>query len=241
MKAIEIKDLSFKYENENILENVSFAIDQNEFVGVIGPNGGGKTTLIKLILGFLPMQKGKIKIFGKNPKEMVHQIGYVPQLFNVDRHFPLSVLDLVMMGAVAKAPWFGFYPKEIKEKAKKLLAMVNLSRYEESSFGKLSGGQIQKALIAKALISDPKILILDEPTANIDLQSEKEIMKILCKELENRTILMVTHNIQMIVHNVQKALCVQKHVTCMFPKEICEHFALGLYHYPLVKTKENHL
>jgi zinc transport system ATP-binding protein len=231
--TIKLENVSFKYENENVLENVSFSIKKNDFIAIIGPNGGGKTTLIKLIMGFIAPTKGKIKI----KKE---QIGYVPQHLKIDRQFPINVLDLVLTGSIAKSPWFGFFPKNLKEKARELLDKIELLDHQNSCFGSLSGGQMQKALIARALMSDPSILILDEPTANIDAESEKKILELLL-ENKNRTILMVTHHIETIVDKVKKIICVQKTVKSLLPKDICEHFALGLYHYPLLNTDKGHL
>ncbi len=229
---IEIKNLSFEYDHNIVLENVNLSIKKGEFVGIIGPNGGGKTTLLKLILGFLPPNKGSVRISGKLSKEVQHNIGYVPQFHEIDRYFPITVYELVLLGAISTCNWLGKYPNIIKKKAKKLLKDLNLSKIMNSPFGKLSGGQMQRVLIARALISDPEILILDEPTSNIDEKSLKQIFKLLLDPKSNRTILIVSHDLKAIFENITKVLCVQRSVSTLKPKEVCEHFSICLHHSP---------
>jgi zinc transport system ATP-binding protein len=231
--ALTIEHLDFQYENVPTLEGVNVSIDENEFVGIFGPNGGGKTTLLKLIMGILQPQKGLIHLFGHPPKEMRHLIGYVPQAMRFDRDFPISVLEVVMMGCLRKLNWWGKYPSDAKEKSMNALERVGLVHKSKASFGTLSGGEAQRTLIARAIVDEPKMLILDEPTANIDAQAEQRIYEQLVELNKTMTILMVTHDLQTIVDKVGKLLCVQRQVSCLKAKEVCEHFALGLYHTPL--------
>lgn len=231
--ALSIEDLSFCYETLPTLENVNVQIESGEFVGIFGPNGGGKTTLLKLILGLLPPKRGKVLLFGLPPVEARHLIGYVPQSIHFDRDFPISVEEVVMMGALRKMNWLGRYPSEVKIKLKRALEKVGLSHKAKASFGTLSGGEAQRALIARALIDDPRMLILDEPTANIDPTGQQSIHELLSQLSQTMTILMVTHDLQTIVDKVGKLLCVQRSVTSLQARELCEHFALGLYHAPL--------
>lgn len=226
---IKIQKLNFCYKVKPILIDVNLNIEAGDFIGIIGPNGGGKTTLLKLIMGMLEPHRGKIKIFNENPKDMRDKIGYVPQKYNLDKYFPITNLELVLLGALTKSK-FGFFTKKQKEKAKDLLEKVGLKEFIDKPFGKLSGGQAQRALIARALISDPDILILDEPTASIDPESEKSIFDILIKSNKKRTILMVSHDLNTIIKEVKKVITVQKKVTIMTPEIVCKHFALGLYH-----------
>jgi len=238
MKSIiKIDKVSFCYKIKPILKNVNLSINKGDFIGIIGPNGGGKTTLLKLIMGMFLPHTGKIKILGKNPKDIRDKIGYVPQTYDLDRLFPITALELVLLGALKKSI-FGFFSKKTKEEAKDLLAQVGLKDYIHKPFGKLSGGQAQRALIARALISDPEILILDEPTANIDPESEKAIFDILIKSDTKRTILMVSHDLQTIVNEVKTVITVQGYVNKLQPEEVCEHFALGLYHKPIIGSKK---
>lgn len=232
--ALEFKNVSFSYDNEPLLDQVSFQIQPREFVGIIGPNGGGKTTLLKLAMGFLKPAAGQITVFGVSPREALLKMAYVPQNLHFDREFPISVAELVLSGLLYKLTWWGGFRKEDKEKADQALEKVGLLDFKNASFGNLSGGQAQRALIARALVSQPEILILDEPTASVDLQAENEIYQLLEELKSQMTILMVTHNLKAVIERVQKVLCVQGKVLKLEPHEVCQHYAIGLYHSPLI-------
>lgn len=234
---LRIANLSFGYDKKiPILEKVSLEIQEGEWVGIFGPNGGGKTTLLKLILGFLHPSEGKISLFGKKPQEVRTRIGYVPQALPLDRSFPVSVLNVVMMGQLSQLTWWGSYPKECKSQALALLDQMDLLPLAHRHFGSLSGGQAQRVLIARALISEPQLLILDEPTANIDPLAEQMIFSLLQKLSSKVTILMVTHDLQTMLDKSKRLVCVNRQVSCLEAKEVCEHFALGLYHTPLTQN-----
>ena len=237
-KAISLVDLSFAYESQMILERISLDIAHGSFVGIIGPNGGGKTTLLKLLMGFLRPTQGHVRLFGRSVVSSRMKIGYVPQLHRCDREFPITVRELILLGALAQASFFGRYPQPIKNKAGELIDELGLRPYAEAAFGSLSGGLAQRALLARALISDPDLLLLDEPTANIDAPSIAAIMQRLELLKQKKTILLVTHDLRTIAERVDQVLCVQKQVTVYRPNEICEHFALGLYHSPLIAPKK---
>lgn len=233
--SLEIKNLDFFYDKTPVLQSVSLSISNGEFVGIFGPNGGGKTTLLQLIMGFLKPSKGEILLFGESPKAARIRVGYVPQAALYDRQFPLSVLELVLMGCLSKASFWGTFSSEVKEKAQKALDQVGLLDKQSASFGTLSGGQAQRALIARALVSSPDLLLLDEPTASVDTDAEAYIHQLLINMRGQMTILMVTHDLQAISQKVDRWLCVNTQVTSYQPKEVCEHFGLGLYHSPLLK------
>lgn len=239
--VIEVQDLEFSYEKTPILLNVSLTIAEREFIGIFGPNGGGKTTFLKLLLGFLKPSKGQITLLGTSPKAACKQVGYVPQAMRFDRQFPLSVMELVLMGSLSKAYWWGGFPQKVKEKAKEVLTKVNLLDKADQAFGTLSGGQAQRALIARALMNDPKLLLLDEPTANVDPEAENDIYHLLTELKGTMTILMVTHDLQAIVHRASRLLCVHRQITSLLPSAVCEHFALGLYHSPLIQPPTRNL
>lgn len=233
--AITAEHLSFAYEKTPVLENISFSIAEKEFIGVIGPNGGGKTTLLKLIMGFLKPLAGKIEIFGESPQASRGQMAYVPQSMRFDRAFPISVLELVLSGRLSTLPWWGQFRQKDHAAALEALERVNLADFQHHPFGTLSGGQAQRALIARALISHPNLLILDEPTASVDAQAEADIYEILMSLRQQMTIVMVTHNLKAAIELFDRVLCVQRNAMFLQPKEVCEHFAIGLYHPPLVK------
>ncbi|MDR3625063.1 MAG: ABC transporter ATP-binding protein [Chlamydiales bacterium] len=233
MSIIQTESLSFSYEDEWILQNVTVSVEANEFIGIIGPNGGGKTTLLKLIMGLLRPTQGSISVLGESPKAARKKIAYVPQVMRFDKHFPISVFELVLGGRLSFAPWWGGFPEKDKKYALNVLEQVNLIDFKDRPFGTLSGGQAQRALIARALASDPEILLLDEPTASVDVHAEADIYDILIKLKNNKTILMVTHDLKAIMKHVQRIFCVQKEVVVLRPEQVCEHFAIGLYHPPI--------
>lgn len=236
---IDCKNVSFRYQKDWILRDVNFHISEGDFVGIIGPNGGGKTTLLKLLMGFLKPYEGSIRILNSSPIAARGQIAYVPQNLQFDRKFPISVLELVLSGRLSHLPWYGRYSNLDYTLADQALERVGLLSFKNHAFGKLSGGQMQRALIARALISKPKILLLDEPTASVDTQAEADIYALLNSLKGEMTILMVTHDLNAAIDIVGKVLCVQRNVTIYSPQEVCEHFAIGLYHAPLLNLKRN--
>ena len=178
---INIKDLYFKYDNNFVLENINFKLYKEDFVGIIGPNGGGKTTLIKLILGLLKPSKGKIEIFCKKTNSKCHNIGYVPQHMSFDFDFPITVWEIVILSKIRNKNIFKSYNNKDIEVAKWALNEVGMYEYKDRAIRDLSGGQRQKVLIARALSGNPQLLILDEATSNIDSASSMEFYHILEK------------------------------------------------------------
>lgn len=238
---IEVSDLSFDFAGQPALKRVCFKVERGEFLGIIGPNGGGKTTLLRLLMGFLKPKKGTLLIDGKSPEKARAQIGYVPQSHRTDREFPITLLELVLLGAVSQTDFLGRYPKEIKEKALGLIEQLGLMAHKDRSFGALSGGLAQRALLARALLTDPDLLLLDEPTASIDAPSTEIFFRLLEQMKGKKTILLVTHDLHTTLERVDRILCVQGQVQSYEPKEVCEHFALGLYHTPLLGLPRSHL
>jgi zinc transport system ATP-binding protein len=187
-------------------------------------------------MGILKPISGNITLFGKTPRESKKEIAYVPQVFRVDRQFPITVLELVLGGSFSKKSWWQSFNKKDREEALQALEKVGLLSYANASFGSLSGGQAQRALIARALLSSPKLLILDEPTANVDKQAEKEICALL-HDLKNKcTIIMVTHDLKTVLTSIDYVLYIQKEITKIYKPQLCEHFTLGLYHSPYLST-----
>ena len=231
---VDIDRVFFSYDTMPVLSNVSFQINEGEFIGIIGPNGGGKTTLLKLILGFIQPTQGTVKIF-KNAR----QIAYVPQSTKFDREFPISVIEVVLSGLLSRLPWYGFFNQADHQKALEALEKVSLTQFKNHSFGQLSGGQAQRVLIARAIVDRPHLLLLDEPTAGVDNQAEADIYAILKSMQGSMTILMVTHDLNAAINQVERLLCVQGAVFSLKPEEVCEHYAMGLYHDPLLQIKQS--
>lgn len=233
---VDVQDVSFAYQDAPILQNITFQVSEGEFIGIIGPNGGGKTTLLKLLMGFLEPTSGAIQILGAAPSKMHAQLAYVPQVMRYDKQFPISVFELVLTGRLSNLPWYGRYKAQDKEAAENALDLVGLSHIKNAPFGTLSGGQAQRALIARALVSAPKLLLLDEPTASVDPKAEADIYSLLSKLRTKMTILMVTHDLNTAIGQVDRVFCVQRQLISLMPQEVCEHFAMGLYHTPLLKV-----
>lgn len=236
--AITVHDLSFSYGLTPIFQSISLDVFQGEFLGIIGPNGGGKTTLLRLLMGFLTPERGQISLKGKTPQEARHQVAYVPQNLRFDRQFPISVNEVVLSGRLATLPWYGRYSKKDKEIAQQALTRVGIEHLGSKAFGELSGGQMQRTLIARALASEPEILFLDEPTASVDPRAEEEIYALLKSFTPKMTIVMVTHDLKAAIELVDRVLCVQGNVVSLRPEQVCEHFALGLYHPPLIQMEK---
>jgi zinc transport system ATP-binding protein len=210
--AISFNNVSFRYGEREILERVNVSIEANEFIWVVGPNGGGKSTLLKLILGLLEPATGEVSILGRPPRESSHRIGYMPQNTNLDVRFPMTVLDVVLMGRLQRGIGGGAYSKEDKASAERALREVDLFSEGHRPFSSLSGGQQRRMLIARSLASDPAILLLDEPTANLDLLVEKDLQGLL-RELSKRlTLVMVSHDPAFVSDFVKKVLCVNRTV-----------------------------
>jgi len=231
---ITTSHLSFHYGNVPILDDVNIEIFANEFIGIIGPNGGGKSTLLKLLLGFLKPTKGTITISGVSPKKARQRMAYVPQSLHSDKQFPITVKEVVLGGCIGNTSWLGLFKQEDKIRMEEILEKMNLTDFAHTPFGSLSGGQVQKALIARALVSKPEILLLDEPTANVDKQAEEEIYRILASLQGSITVLMVTHQLEKSIRHMQRFFCIQQQVKSLAPKEVCKHFSMGIYHDPLL-------
>ena len=213
MAIIEIRDLTFAYQEEAVLKDVNLAIGPKDFVAVIGPNGGGKTTLVKLILGLLKPQKGSILVEGKSPAEASPCIGYVPQDVHMNRNFPITVIDVVLMGKLdPKRGPLSRRSASSKADAMAALERMGIADHAEKKIGTLSGGQRQRMLIARALVTQPKLLLLDEPTASIDTRGRADLYLLLKELNEEITVLVVSHDLLVISRYVKSVACVNKNL-----------------------------
>lgn len=237
--TIYVDALSFGYKpSELVLRNVSFHVSKGTFYGVIGPNGGGKSTLIRLLLGLLKPLSGSILINNMSPP--AHGVAYVPQSFLRDRAFPITVLEVVLGGRARHLSAWGRFSSADVQEAKLALERVGLLHLEKEPFGSISGGQAQRVLIARALASKPSVLLLDEPTSSTDPGAEAAILNTIDALKHEMTILMVTHDLDAILNYVEGVLCLQGGAVMMHPREVCQHFALGLYHTPLAENPKHH-
>ncbi len=212
-EILTVKNLNFEYTDAAVLKNVNFSLEKGDFLGIIGSNGAGKSTLIKLILGMLPYSRGEIKVLGKNISEVRGRVGYVPQkALSFNSAFPATVREVVMANLFPRTGLFNHYGKKYDSLVKSVLERVGMAEYENRLIGKLSGGQQQRVFIARALISEPELLLMDEPTAGVDARSVKSIMK-LVTELNNQglTIVMTNHDTPTLVQAANKLLIFCEH------------------------------
>ncbi len=221
----DVKNLSFNVRGQSILSNISLEIFNGEYVAIIGPNGGGKTTLIRMLLGLDAPSEGSIKLYGKKIKNFKewHKIGYVPQRASlVDQNFPATVEDIVKMGRVSKLSFFKGMSQEDKNAVEDAMIKMDVLNLKDKMVGTLSGGQRQRVMIARALASYPEILILDEPNTGVDMVSQKNFYALLGKlnKEENITIVFITHDIGVIADDIGRLFTInQKATICNNPKE----------------------
>lgn len=233
-KAIEISGIDVYYGEVRALQDVSLSIKEGDYLAIMGPNGGGKSTFLKSILGLTPIDKGHIKIFGKEGKKNLHLIGYVPQVSNVDKDFPITLIEVVLLGTQKTGlSFFHRYTKEDIKKAEEFIELVGLKGMEERRISQLSGGEFQKMLIARALITKPKILLLDEPTASVDAKSSRDIYDLLGKLNKDITILLVTHNVLAISSYVKELACLNETLVYHGEPSLTEDVVSKMYGCPV--------
>ncbi len=231
--ALELEGVCFSYEKTEVLKDVSFRLKQGEFLGIIGPNGGGKTTLVKLMLGLLRPDRGTIKILGMEPNAASARVGYVPQSMDLSRSFPISVMEVALMGRLSRSGIGKRYTREDRERARQALEKVGMWVHRHKHIGKLSGGQKQRVFIARALATDPEILFLDEPTASVDPEFQMNLYDIL-EELNKRvTIVVITHDIGVVSSYMKSIACVNKHFIFHEGGEITQEMVDMAYQCPV--------
>lgn len=210
--AIETVDLTIGYNGMPVIENINLRVEEGDFYGLIGPNGGGKTTLLRGILGLLRPIRGEVRVFGKGPRVGRRYIGYVPQFAIYDRDFPISVKEVVLMGRRPRRGSRPFYSEEDRKAAEEAMEQMRILHLRDTRLSELSGGQRQRAYVARALASKPRILLLDEPTASIDPQTSLGTYDLLKKLNDEITIVVVTHDIGVISSYVSKVGCLNRHL-----------------------------
>jgi zinc transport system ATP-binding protein len=245
--VIEFNNLSFAYNSQMVLENITLAINTGEIAAIVGPNGSGKTTLLRLALGLLKPSAGSVQVLGSSPAQARSKIGYVPQRIDLDRRYPITVQDVVLMGRIAK-PFRPFFSAQDRTRAREALEDVGLEQIRNAPFFSLSGGQQQRVLIARALCVEPQLLLLDEPTANVDKAISRQIYDTLKTLSARTTIVFVSHDINFVASIVSTVICIDRTIQIhhtgpitdqTFSRVHGEHMAV-VRHDQVCDNKEHH-
>jgi zinc transport system ATP-binding protein len=218
MNAIEIHAVHYRIDGKVILENINLQLEEGRFLGIIGPNGGGKTTLLRIVLGILEPTAGEVRIFGKTPREAVRErvFGYLPQSQKIEINFPASATDVVMMGLYPQIGPLRLPSRDEIQRARSLLGVMGMEGMGDLPFGSLSGGEQQRVSIARALVHNPRILVMDEPSTGIDVVGQEDFYHLL-RSLQKRyqlTILMVSHDIGTVSSYVDEIACLNRSLHC---------------------------
>lgn len=231
--VLDIDHVWVTYGDVVALEDVSLHLHPLDFVSVIGPNGGGKTSLLKLLLGLVPPSRGQVRVFGQPPTSSRNQIGYVPQQATLDQQFPISVWDVTLMGRLSRLSVFQRFSAEDRELTAEALRKVRMYDYRHRQIGQLSGGQQQRVLIARALVAQPQLLLLDEPTASIDSEIKRDIYDMLSVLNETMTIVMVSHDIGVISSYVKTIACLNRRLVYHDEKGVTPEMLMDTYQCPV--------
>lgn len=209
--VVQFEDVTFSYGALPVLQNVTFSVQQGELTYIVGPNGGGKTTLLRLILGLLKPARGRVRVFGEAPERVRHRIGYTPQHMQFDPQFPVTVRDVVLMGRL-NGPAGGPYAEPDRRAALAAMERLEVRDLADRPFSALSTGQRQRALVARSLATEPELLLLDEPTSNVDVHTEDRLLGIIGELTGQYTILLVSHDLSFVSDRIKSVICVNRQV-----------------------------
>ncbi len=205
-KVLVFQEVYLRYDNEYILENVTFEIYEKEVIGIIGPNGAGKTTLVKLILGLITPSFGKVILFGKNPVLSRSKVGYLAQFSTVNKDVPITCYEFV------KLAYIDNYSRRVDKRVTEILEILDAYSFKDKLIYELSGGQLQRVLLARALVNDPEMLILDEPTNFIDEKAKQNFYEIIKSFKDQKTIIMVSHDLNMVTDFTDRVICLNRQI-----------------------------
>ncbi len=227
--CVVFEKVAFAYDNSPVLLDVDFSIQHRDFVCVIGPNGGGKTTLMKLMLGLLVPTSGSVRVHGRRPDLVTQRIGYMPQRAYLDPKFPVSVMDVVLMGRLNKTRSFGPYSRMDRKAAIEAMQVVGIEELNHRPFANLSGGQRQRVLIARALACEPELLLLDEPTAGLDPAVQEDLYRLLGRLNQRFTVVLVSHDVGFVSVFFKTVICVNRTVHMHSTTELTQGRVAEMY------------
>lgn len=212
--AIKSSDVSFGYGATLALENISLRFESGSFLAQVGPNGGGRSTFVRLVIGLLEPQSGHVTVLGKRPEKVAGRIGYVPQFALFERDMPISVKELVLQGQLGKRAWWHRLEREDFRVAEASLVDTGIADLADLPIGSLSGGQLQRALLARTLATEPELLVLDEPTASVDTHAEQNLFARLAELRMRMSIVVVSHDIGLVSRHVDSVACLNRRLVC---------------------------
>jgi zinc transport system ATP-binding protein len=231
--VIEVHDLWFSFNGQTVLKEVNLAIQPRCFLAVIGPNGGGKTTLLRLMLGLLSPDRGTVRVLGRTPTEAAPRVGYVPQDIGVNSTFPISVFNVALMGRMRGGGGWRRFSKADKMVAQEALERMEMLEYGDYRMEELSGGQRQRVFMARALAAEPELLLLDEPTASVDTKGQSDFYEFLKRLNETVTIIVVSHDLSIVSSYVKSVACVNQQLIFHDAAEITGEMLEMAYHCPV--------
>lgn len=231
--ALQVDHLTVSLGSRVVLEDVSLVVEQGDFLGLIGPNGAGKTVLLKTILGLVTPDSGRVVLLGDTPEKSRLKVGYVPQLAGFDRSFPIRALDVVLMGMLAQRGAFARPNSVERDKAQHALEQVGLGFASKRQIGKLSGGELQRVLIARAIAKEPEMMLLDEPTASLDTRVGSDLYALLTELAGSKTIILVSHDIGVISAHVTTIACLNRTLHCHTKSELTAEILSETYGCPV--------
>lgn len=238
--AIELRGVSFSYGELPVLEGVDLAVERNDYLALLGPNGGGKTTLLRLVLGLLAPSRGSVRVLGEEPARARGRVGYVPQRTQFDPDFPIRVADVVRMGRLRRGRMLRPFSAPDREAAARALATVEVADLAERPIGALSGGQLQRVLIARALAVEPELLLLDEPTASLDERIGTGVWELLAELSRSMTVVVISHDIGAISRHVRSVACLNRRLHAHPSRELTPEMLEATYGCPVDLIAHGH-
>ncbi|MDD4514780.1 ABC transporter ATP-binding protein [Massilibacteroides sp.] len=232
-KLIEIRNVSAAYGNKTVLRNVDLDIYKDDFLGIIGPNGGGKTTLLKVMLGLLTPALGSVTFWNDREETSSCKIGYLPQINNIDKKFPISIWEVVASGLAEQKPLFRAYTKAQEKRIDEVLEQMGVKELPTRPIGELSGGQLQRVLLGRAIVSKPQVLILDEPNSYVDKRFESHFYDLLSEINKESAVVLVSHDIGTVVSMVKNIACVNETLHYHSGSDVTEDWLTHVYNCPI--------